>query len=454
MALEFCMSSHTHNQILHPFLRSGFPGCDGTSDRCKSARFCRTLFRSYNSPVWALARGSHGSSDPVEETLFLGFSPWFWPFTCDTMLSMQTVRTVVCKLAPTPEQVVEIDATLQAFARACDHIATVSKREGTTNKVVLQHACYKEVRSLFGLSSNLAIRAIARVCAALKVPEKADSRFDPTSIDYDARIFSFRESDWTFSLTLLNSRQRLASKLGDRQRAMLKGQHPTSATLVKRRDGGFYLHVQICDEAPEPDAVTDHLGVDLGIANIATDSDGTVHSGKPVDDVRRKHNLQRKRLQRKGTKGAKKKLVRIGRKESRFRRHQNHVISRRIVDTAKRTGRGISLEKLKGIRDRIRARGGDAFNRLSGWAFAQLAGFIAYKALMAGVPVVYVNPRNTSRTCARCGHCAKSNRKSQEKFLCKSCGHTANADENAAKNIAFLAQGASNTPLELDSPQG
>jgi putative transposase len=70
-----------------------------------------------------------------------------------------------------------------------------------------------------------------------KVKAKAYSTFQPTSIDYDQRIFSFREWDWTFSLTLLYSRARLETALGDYQKGRLKGQTPTSATLVKRRDG-------------------------------------------------------------------------------------------------------------------------------------------------------------------------------------------------------------------------
>ena len=92
-----------------------------------------------------------------------------------------------------------------AFADACNFIADVARREHTTNKVKLQHVCYTDVRARFGLSANLAIRAIARVCAALKVKSKAHSTFEPTSIDYDQRIFSFREWDWTFSLTLLHN---------------------------------------------------------------------------------------------------------------------------------------------------------------------------------------------------------------------------------------------------------
>jgi predicted transposase len=161
-------------------------------------------------------------------------------FVCDITSAMETIRTIVCKLTPTAEQRVELDATLTAFAEACDFIAEVARRIHSSNKVKVQHEAYNEVRQRFGLSANLAIRAIARVCAALKVKSKAHSTFAPTSIDYDQRIFSFREWDWTFSLTLLHSRVRLETVLGDYQKGRLKGQTPTSAVLVKRRDSTFF----------------------------------------------------------------------------------------------------------------------------------------------------------------------------------------------------------------------
>ncbi|WP_143075391.1 zinc ribbon domain-containing protein, partial [Succinivibrio dextrinosolvens] len=56
---------------------------------------------------------------------------------------------------------------------------------------------------------------------------------------------------------------------------------------------------------------------------------------------------------------------------------------------------------------------------------------------------------NTSRTCPKCGHISKDNRKTQAVFCCKSCGYTANADENAAKNI--LREGLSRLAQEVNS---
>src|SRR6185437_2918498 len=90
-------------------------------------------------------------------------------------------------------------------------------------------------------------------------------------------------------------------------------------------------------------------------------------------------------------------------------------------------------------------------NRLSGWSFGQLYAFVAYKAELAGVTVVTVDPRNTSRTCAECGHCSKSNRKSQSEFVCKMCGHRAHADSNAARNHRDRARAARKTAPGLDS---
>ncbi len=58
--------------------------------------------------------------------------------------------------------------------------------------------------------------------------------------------------------------------------------------------------------------------------------------------------------------------------------------------------------------------------------------FIAYKARLAGVPVVVVDPRNTSRECTACGHIDKASRKTQASFVCTSCEAAAHADVNAA----------------------
>ena len=95
------------------------------------------------------------------------------------------------------------------------------------------------------------------------------------------------------------------------------------------------------------------------------------------------------------------------------------------------------LEDLTHINERATVRKKQRAERLS-WAFYQLRQFITYKAKLLGVPVILIDPRNTSRTCSKCGHCEKANRKKQAEFVCLSCGFSDNADFNAAKNIRNL----------------
>ncbi len=102
---------------------------------------------------------------------------------------------------------------------------------------------------------------------------------------------------------------------------------------------------------------------------------------------------------------------------------------------AERTGRGIALEDLGGIRDRVRLRRPQRVT-LHSWAFHQLGTFLAYKAARAGMAVIYIDPAYTSQGCSACGHVAKAKRPNQSTFSCRSCGFAEHADRNAARNIA------------------
>ncbi|MEU4479321.1 transposase [Micromonospora sp. NPDC023966] len=195
----------------------------------------------------------------------------------------------------------------------------------------------------------------------------------------------------------------------------------------------LYATVEVAEADPyDPDGF---LGVDMGIANIAYDSDGTRYAGTRLNGYRRRQARLRARLQQKGTKSAKRLLARRNKKEARHAANVNHCIAKAIVTKAARTGRGIAVEKLTGIRDRVRLRKPQRVT-LSSWSFHQLGSLLAYKARRAGVPLVEVDPRYTSQTCNGCKHRDKRNRPNQETFLCRSCGVVAHADHNAALNIA------------------
>ena len=350
---------------------------------------------------------------------------------------------------PDAEAARKLRATVERFNAAADWLAGIAFERSLANKFALQKIAYAELRERFGLPADTAIRCISQVCEAYKRDKAKRPRFRKhAAVPFSmGKNIGFKGPD-RVSISTLEGRAVVPYIMGKYQ-AERFGWSKGQCDLILRKDGKWFLLVTV--DVPDGTVVpaTSFLGVDLGIVNITTDSDGMTHSGAAVEKVRRKHNIQRKRLGKRNTRGARKKLKRIAGKEARFRRHENHVIAKTIVKTAERSGRGIALEDLKGIRGRVKARGGDARNRLGGWGFAQLGSFIAYKARLAGVEVAYVDPRDTSRRCHRCGHVAKANRKSQSEFRCVSCGHSAHADRNAALDIKFKAQGARKSPSEL-----
>jgi IS605 OrfB family transposase len=202
------------------------------------------------------------------------------------------------------------------------------------------------------------------------------------------------------------------------------------------RDGKWYLYATVeAPEAPLQRPVNGFLGVDLGIVNIATSSDGDRAAGARLNHYRKRQLKLRKRLQAKKTSSARRLLKKRRRKEARFAADVNHQISKRIVAEAQRTGRGIAVEKLTGIRARVRLRKPQRA-AVHSWAFAQLGGFLAYKAKQAGVAFVEIDPAYTSQTCHGCGWVDKRNRRSQAEFECGRCGFVGHADHNAAINIA------------------
>jgi putative transposase len=208
----------------------------------------------------------------------------------------------------------------------------------------------------------------------------------------------------------------------------------------------FYLCVVV--EAPEDTLYNEEgcLSVDIGIANIATTSDGQMFSGDKADNVRARYTRYKAALKSKGTKSAKRHLKKTSGKERRFKTNLNHCIAKTLVGMANGTERVIALEDLKHIGSRVTVRRAQR-ERLGKWAFGQLRQFITYKAQLNGVPVAVVDARNTSKQCSRCAHIDKENRKTQAEFVCVSCGHAENADINAARNIASRATAVVNQPI-------
>ncbi len=348
---------------------------------------------------------------------------------------MKLVATV--KLLVDPGQKARLLATMERINEACSWLAERAFELRSADKIRLQKLHYRDLREMFGLSSQHAVRALSKVCEAYKRDRSKCPVFRKYgAVVYDQRLYTFKHGLDRVSLLALDGRIVVPCAVGDYHRGRLEGVRG-QADLVYRK-GKLYLFVSVDVPDGSPIEPKDWLGVDLGVRNIAFDSDGKSYTGTAVEKVRQRHQQLRSVLQSAGTKSAKRHLKRLSGREARFRSNTNHIVSKCIVAKAKGTARGIALEDLTHIRERATVRKSQR-SMHSGWSFFQLRAFLAYKGSLAGVPVVVVDPRDTSRTCTLCGCVDKSNRRSQSEFVCKSCGFSDHADHVGAVNIARRA---------------
>ncbi|WP_328980901.1 transposase [Streptomyces canus] len=387
---------------------------------------------------------------------------------------------VQVRLLPTPEQAAALEATLHACNEAASWVSEVAFARGEFKNFALRRHTYDTVKSRWGLGAQAAQHVIKKTCDAyttLKANLKAGNLGKPGSKryrrtaeepisfraqgaqPYDDRMLSWQIPGRTVSIWTTGGRvKNVAFTASVEQLATLALYRKGESDLLER-DGIWFLNAT-CEvpEAPLNTEPVDFLGIDLGIVNIATTSDGEILAGRELNRIRARERGLRAKLQGKNTPSAKRRLKKRRRKEARRAKDINHKIAKHVVAEAERTGRGIALEDLTGIRERVRLRKPQRAVH-SSWSFAQLGQFIAYKARRVGVPVVYVDPAYTSRTCAECGHIDRANRVSQAWFACWSCGFVDHADRNGSRNIQARARelwrrGAQSTaPAPLRTPR-
>jgi IS605 OrfB family transposase len=340
------------------------------------------------------------------------------------------------KLTPTSEQHAALVDTLKVSNRACTWLAGQAWEAKTFGQFALHKLTYERCKAQFGLSSQMVVRSIAKVADAYKLDRKTRRRFRRYAAQpYDDRIFRLC-SDTELSLWTTQGRLTIPYQCGARQRALLAFRKGEVDLMYLK--GTFYLAV-VCDVLePETLGIERVLGVDLGIVNLAVDSDGTVYTCETVESKRQRYTERREGLQKHRTRSARRRLKLLKGKQARFQQDVNHTIAKRLVDRAQRSATALALEDLTGIRQRVKARRQQR-PRHANWGFFQLRQYVTYKAALAGVPVILVDPRYTSQECSHCHHVAKGNRPTQDRFSCQRCGYTTAADFSAAQNIKTRA---------------
>jgi predicted transposase len=209
--------------------------------------------------------------------------------------------TMQLQLLPTADQKADLLETMERFNEAATFAARVGFEHKVYGQVSIHGLCYHEIRERFGLSAQMAVRAIAKAVECFQRDKSICPVFKPRgAICYDQRVLSFKGLT-TVSLWAMRGRLLVSFVCGAYQRER-QGRVKGQADLVYR-EGKFYLLCTI--EMPEaaPIEPVDVIGVDLGIVNIATDSTGEVFSGAQVQRNRRRRATARKQHHARGARG-------------------------------------------------------------------------------------------------------------------------------------------------------
>ncbi|MEU3602752.1 transposase [Streptomyces sp. NPDC006798] len=366
---------------------------------------------------------------------------------------------VQVKLIPDAVQALAIGATLHMVNERANWVSEVAFAHGVPREYEPRKHTYAELKAA-GLGAQAAQHTIKKVRDAYttlkanlragnlskpgskrrRLAESKPVTFRPESAHpYDDRCLSWQYDAQTVSIWTTAGRLKDVAFVCSADALKTLREYRRGESDLMERGGVFYL-IAVCEipEAPVNEKPSEFIGVGLGIVNIATTSTGYRAAGRGLNRHRKRQLELRRKLQAKGTQSAKRRLKHRSRKEARYAANINHIISKKIVTTAERTGRGIALEDLMGIRDRVRLRK-DQRAQLHSWSFHQLGSFLQYKAPRAGVPQVYVDPAYNSQRCSECGNIDRRNRVDQATFACRACGVTMHADDNASHNIDRLS---------------
>src|SRR6266852_2201163 len=369
---------------------------------------------------------------------------------------MKMVLTAKLKLHTTPAQFQALRATQLAYRDSLNFVSQYAFAHGKmSNRVALQDGTYDDIRSRFHLPSQMACSVPRQVGATYKglrtkVKQNAAQRkagqtnkrykgldkpvtyVSPTLTYQYKKDYSFKAKQ-QISILTLEGRVILPYTGYEKHVALIqKDAEIGTATLwydkAKKR---FYLLVslEIGVASPTPATHTSVVGVDVGVRYLAvtstTKGDCSFYTGKGVVPKANHYARLRKRLQKKGTRSATRRLVAISGRERRLKADANHVVSKRIV--TRYPNSLIGLEHLTDIRERTKRRthtrkkDGKGAQRVSvkqrkanavysKWSFAELQSMIAYKALLQGSMAIKVDAHYTSQACPVCGHIAPANR--------------------------------------------
>ena len=359
---------------------------------------------------------------------------------------MKQTLTAKLKIVPSVEEAALLADTMRAYSSACNYVAEYIFDTHDLVQASLNKALYRELRSRFGLRSQMAQSVFKTVIARYRTILSNQHKwiqpvFRKPELDLVwNRDYSLNNKNDIFSVNTLNGRIKVSFFKNGFEQYFADSCKFGTAKLVNKH-GMFFLHIPVTYEISELDRseVSNVVGIDRGIRFLATTYDNkgksTFYDGNVIKQKRAHYKALRKQLQQVGTPSSRKRIRSIGQRENRWIQDVNHCISKALVENNP-DGTLFVIEDLTGIRsvtENVKVK--DRYVSVS-WSYYDLEQKLSYKALKNHQLVEKVNPAYTSQTCPKCGHTEKTNRnKKIHLFCCKNCGYKSNDDRIGAMNL-------------------
>lgn len=277
--------------------------------------------------------------------------------------------------------------------------------------------------------------------------EKAPKYSERTANIYYKKDFTFKK-DSTVSICTLDKRIKVQYSAYQKHLDLINSPNSDiggARIWYDKAKKQYYLIVALSvNRELNSNNISKLVAYDSGQRILASilDNEGSnkFYKGGQVCNQQRKYSRLRRRLTKKGTKSAKRKLKKLSGKERRFKQNVNHFLANQIV----KSNSIIGFENLTGIRSNIKRKTGKNASEKqrksndtnSKWAFAELNAYVTYKAQLANSIPVKLNPYMTSKMCPKCGHTSHENRPNGAKvFKCVVCFYEANSDHVARVNL-------------------
>lgn len=382
-------------------------------------------------------------------------------------------KTIKLRIHVTPEQEILFRQMTEQYRQACNFISQYVFDNGfELNSNAIQKVLYKDIRSLFGLKSQLTTSSFKTVTARYKTVktqlsqkpykyknEDGNWQYIPKTLEWlwkpvffrrpqadlvRNRDYSFVDDGQILSINTLGKRTKCSFE-GEHFAEYLDGSYDLGTAKLVELKGRWYLHIPVTKSVEDFQKEDVHhvVGIDRGLRflTVSYDEQGKTEfvSGKKIATKRHKFQEVRKQLQAKGTKSAKRKLKAISGRENRWMSDVNHQLSKTLVQKYGKDTLFV-LEDLAGVsfEESNLSKTAKQNYDLRSWTFYQLEQFLTYKANENRSEVLKVSARYTSQRCPKCGTIRKANRDHHKHLYSCQCGYESNDDRIGAMNIQLL----------------